>query len=85
MLALGVMLLVAIDLIILTIYTGVEGTRGNLSAQRVPNRENPEDVSGVNLLHYTCSIRCLYHDGYRVLYVICIGTRCHYKVLHLRV
>ena len=47
MLALGVMLLVAIDLIILIIYTGVEGSRGNLSAQRVPNRENPEDVSGV--------------------------------------
>lgn len=47
MLALGVLVMVRIDLIILITYTAVEGTRGNLSAQRVPNRENPEDVSGV--------------------------------------
>ena len=47
MLAVGVLLLVLIDLIILIIYTAVEGARGNLSAQRVPNRENPEDISQV--------------------------------------
>ena len=47
MLAVGVLLLVVIDLIILITYTAVEGARGNLSALRVLNRENPEDVSGV--------------------------------------
>ena len=45
MLALGVLLLVVIDLIILITYTAVEGARGNLSAQRVPNRENPQDIT----------------------------------------
>ena len=47
MLALGVLIFVVIDLIILITYTAVEGARGNLSAQRVPNRESPEDISGV--------------------------------------
>ena len=50
MLALCVLLLVIIDLIILITYTGVEGARGNLSAQRVPNRENSRDVSGVIII-----------------------------------
>ena len=45
MLALGVLALVMIDLIILITYTAVEGARGNLSAQRVTNRENPKDVT----------------------------------------
>ena len=48
MLALSVLLLVVIDLIILSTYTAVEGARGNLSAQRVTNRENPEDITGVS-------------------------------------
>lgn len=47
MLALGVLLLVVIDFIILITYTAVEGARGDLTALRVLNRENPEDVSGV--------------------------------------
>ena len=47
MLALGVLLLVVIDLIVLITYTAVEGARGNLSTQRVTNRENPEDIIGV--------------------------------------
>ena len=50
MLALCVLLLVIIDLIILITYTAVEGARGNLSAQRVPNRENSRDVSGVIII-----------------------------------
>ena len=50
MLALFVLLLVIIDLIILITYTAVEGVRGNLSAQRVPNRENSRDVSGVIII-----------------------------------
>lgn len=41
-----------IDLIILIIYTAVEGARGSLTAMKVINRENPEDVFGVSgLVH----------------------------------
>ena len=47
MLALGVVVLVAVDVIILAVYNVVEGVRGNLSATRVFNRENPEDKTGV--------------------------------------
>ena len=46
-LALGVLMLVLTDLMILLVYTLVEGVQGNLIAQRVPNRENPMDVEGV--------------------------------------
>ena len=46
-LALGVLMLVLTDLMILLVYTLVEGVQGNLIAQRVPNRENPMDVKGV--------------------------------------
>ena len=46
-LALGVMILVLVDLTILKIYTLVERFQGNLSAIRVPNRENPRDELGV--------------------------------------
>jgi len=46
-LALGVLMLVLTDLVILMGYTIVEGIQGNLIAQRVPNRENPMDVEGV--------------------------------------
>lgn len=48
MLALGVGFLVLIDLIILVIYTLVEGLRGNLGATRIANEENPEETSGVS-------------------------------------
>ena len=44
-LAIGVLLLVLIDLVILIIYNIV--VRGNFTASRVPNRENPMDVNGV--------------------------------------
>ena len=47
-LALGVMILVFVDLTILKIYTLVERFQGNLSAIRVPNRENPRDELGVS-------------------------------------
>ena len=60
MLALGVLLLVVIDLIVLITYTAVEGARGNLSAKRVPNRENPEDMVGVS----TCI-----HVRYIIIYI----------------
>jgi len=46
-LALGVLILVLIDLTILLVYTVVEGAHGNLKAIRVPSRENPRVVEGV--------------------------------------
>ena len=46
-LALGVLVLVLIDVIILLVYTIVEGVQGNLTAIRVPNRENLMNVEGV--------------------------------------
>ena len=46
-LALGVMVLVLVDVIILLAYTIVEGVQGNLTAIRVPNRENPMSIEGV--------------------------------------
>ena len=49
MLALGVTFLVVLDVAILSIYTLVEGIRGQLSSNKVPNRENTEDIIGVSL------------------------------------
>ena len=46
-LALGVLVLVLVDVIILLVYTTVEGVQGNLTAIRVPNRENLMNVEGV--------------------------------------
>ena len=46
-LALGVLASVLIDVLILMIYTIVEGALGNLNAIPVPNRENPMDILGV--------------------------------------
>ena len=46
-LALGVLVLVLVDVSILLVYTIVEGVQGNLAAMRVPNRENPMNVEGV--------------------------------------
>ena len=48
LLAIGVGLLVLIDLFILMVYTVVEGLRGNLIATRIPNIERPEETSGVS-------------------------------------
>ena len=50
-LALGVLILVLVDLTILLVYTAVEGTRGNHLATRVPSRENPRGVRGVSYLY----------------------------------
>ena len=46
-LAFGVLALVLVDLIILLVYTIVEGVQGNLTVIRVPNREYPMDMEGV--------------------------------------
>lgn len=46
-LAVGVLILVVIDLVILITYNIVAGVQGSLTATRVPNRENLMDVHGV--------------------------------------
>ena len=46
-LALGVLVLVLVDVIILLVYTTVEGVQGNLAAIQVGNRENLRNVEGV--------------------------------------
>ena len=46
-LALGVLASVLIDVLILLIYTIVEGAWGNLNAILVANREQPRDIVGV--------------------------------------
>ena len=49
-LALFVCALVAVDLVILFIYTLVEGVRGGLEPMRVSNTENPSDKLGVSMM-----------------------------------
>lgn len=46
----GVALLVLIDLLILLIYTIVEGLRGRLNAVLVQNEENPLTEIGVSVI-----------------------------------
>ncbi len=50
MLACGVAFLVVIDVLILTIYSIVEGIRGRLTAEKVRNQENVEDIVGVRIM-----------------------------------
>ena len=47
-LALAVLSLVVIDICILGLYMLVDGVRGQLKANRIENRENPEDTIGVS-------------------------------------
>ena len=46
-LTLGVLVLVLVDVVILLVYTTVEGVQRNLTAKPVHNRENPMSVEGV--------------------------------------
>ena len=48
-LALGVAVLVLIDILILVVYTIVEGPRGNLNATLVQSEENPLSEIGVSI------------------------------------
>ena len=57
MLALGVLFLVVIDVVILLVYTAVEGSkiyppdgRNGLTARLVVNQETPQTVEGVSVL-----------------------------------
>jgi len=47
-LAIGVLLLVLIDLAILILYNIVEGIQRDLTATKISNRENPMDVNEVH-------------------------------------
>ena len=53
-LALGVAVLVLIDVLILVVYTIVEGPRGNLNATLVQNEENPSSEIGVSINRFWC-------------------------------
>ena len=53
-LALFVCALVAVDVLILFIYTLVEGLRGNLEPMRVSNTENPSNTQGVRMMQISC-------------------------------
>ena len=57
-LALFVCALVAVDLVILFIYTLVEGVRGGLEPMRVSNTENPSETRGVSMMQtISCQIQ----------------------------
>jgi len=56
MLACGVALLVVIDVVILTVYSIVEGIQGRLTSTKVPNAENTEDLVGVSEKHQSLLI-----------------------------
>ena len=53
MLACGVALLVVIDVVILTVYSIVEGIKGRLTSSKIPNSENTEDLVGVSVTFVT--------------------------------
>ncbi len=42
-------MLIMVDLVILVVYTIVEGAMGDLEAERVENKENTSDTVGVSL------------------------------------
>ena len=48
MLAMVVLVLVMVDVAIFTIYMAVEGSKGNLEAKRIRNKENEMDITGVS-------------------------------------
>ena len=52
MLALGVFLLVVIDIVILSTYTIVASLDGKMFSSLVPNRENQEVRKGVSIYSY---------------------------------
>ena len=83
MLALAVLLLCVVDLIILVVYTAVEGATGNLEAKRVINTENPMEVRGVSLILELS----FYTEISGSFYFVCVdaGTWYHIPVLCIHV
>ena len=51
-LALAVLALVIIDKVIIGLYLIVEGVRGHLIVEKVPNRDYPEETTGVSSPRY---------------------------------
>ena len=62
-LALGVLMLMLIDFIVILVYTIVEGVQGNLIAIRIPNREKPFDVEGVGYALYAVNLSDLLYTA----------------------
>ena len=83
MLALAVLLLCVVDLIILVVYTAVEGARGNLEAKRVINKENPMEIRGVSLI-LELSFYTEFSDSFYFVFVYA-GTWNHIPVLRIHV
>ena len=69
MLALAVGGLILIDITILLTYTAVEGYRGNLIANKVPNRENMRDVDGVSVESIGVMLEVIY-SAWEYLFLI---------------
>ena len=55
-LALFVCALVMVDLVILLVYTLVEGLMGSLGPKRTVNAENPSEIQGVSKMHAQCIV-----------------------------
>ena len=69
MLALAVGVLIFIDISILLTYTAVEGYRGNLTAIKVPNRENMRDIGGVSVKSIDLMLEDIY-SSWEYLFLI---------------
>ena len=67
MLALMVGVFIAIDVIILLVYTIVDGARGNLGAELRPNDEHVRTEIGVSIITHP---QCMY-KGYSS-YLVCV-------------
>jgi len=55
-LALFVCALVMVDVVILLVYTLVEGLMGSLEPKRTVNAENPSEIQGVSKMHGQCIV-----------------------------
>ena len=55
-LALFVCALVMVDVVILLVYTLVEGLMGSLEPKRTVNAENPSEIKGVSKMHTQCVV-----------------------------
>ena len=65
-LALFVCALVTVDVVILSVYTLVEGLRGNLEPTRTVNAENPLDTRGVSRVD-ACGLHLLWNTGPKII------------------
>ncbi|CAI8043788.1 Gamma-aminobutyric acid type B receptor subunit 2 [Geodia barretti] len=75
--------MVAVDLIILCIYFGVEGCRGNLEARRVRNAENEDDVEGVRRITTEFYTYICNSNGRKIFLGILYGYKSLLQILSL--